>query len=262
MKSKKNTGSMAAIIVIALYLMIPLFFTFLYSMFREWMDILPTGFTLSAYVEIFSDMSFWASIGRTVIISIVPVVLCTSIVLLAMYVVIVYCPKIDKYIKLFCTMPYAIQGVILPISVLSLYASAPAPFNNRIFMLVSTYCIVVLPYIYQGIRNNLNGLNATMMIEAAEMLGAGPFYSFFHIIVPNIMNGVAVSAMLAMSIVFGDFVVINTIAGGHFPTAQMYLYDVMKKSSQRTCAIIIVLFCVTLCISFFAFMRSRKGEEK
>ena len=58
MKSKKNTGSMAAIIVIALYLMIPLFFTFLYSMFREWMDILPTGFTLSAYVEIFSDMSF------------------------------------------------------------------------------------------------------------------------------------------------------------------------------------------------------------
>ena len=59
-----------------------------------------------------------------------------------------------------------------------------------------------------------------------------------------------------------DFVVINTIGGGYFPTAQMYMYDVMKKSSQKTCAIIIVLFCVTLCISFFAFMREKKGQAK
>ena len=43
------------------------------------------------------------------------------------------------------------------------------------------------------------------------------------------MSGVTISAMLAMAIVFGDFVIINTLAGGQFMTAQMYLYDVMKK---------------------------------
>ena len=260
---KKKTGPVIVLSVIGIYLLIPLFFTFLYSLFSEWMDIMPKGFTLRAYVEIFADSAFWMSIGRTVLISILPIVLCTAAVLLAMYVVVVYCPGLDQYMQILCTIPYAIQGVILPISVLALYANAPEPFSNRVFMLTSTYCIVVLPYIYQGIRNNLNGMNASRLIEAAQMLGAGTFYSFFHIVVPNIMNGVMVSAMLAMAIVFGDFVVINTLAGNYFPTAQMYLYDVMKKSAQRTCAIIIVLFCVTLLRSGFVFMRGRRdGQER
>lgn len=258
---KNKTGSVVILIVLGIYLLIPLLFTFLYSVFSEWMDVMPTGFTLRAYVEIFSDGAFWCSIGRTVLISVLPIFLCTAAVLLAMYVVVVHCPWLDKYMKLLCTMPYAIQGVILPISVLALYADAPEPFGNRIFMLTSTYCIVVLPYVYQGIRNNLNGMNASSLIEAAQMLGAGSFYAFFHIIVPNIMSGIMVSAMLAMAIIFGDFVIINTMAGNYFPTAQMYLYDVMKKSSQRTSAIIIVLFCVTLFISGFVFLRKKEEGE-
>ena len=68
--------------------------------------------------------------------------------------------------------------------------------------------------------------------------------------------------MLAMAIVFGDFVIINTLAGGHFMTAQMYLYDVMKKSGQRTCAVIIILFLVTLIISACAFSCSQEGKTE
>ncbi|MEG2732224.1 MAG: ABC transporter permease subunit [Clostridium sp.] len=256
MKKRKNHSDFI-LGVIGIYLFIPLFFTLVYSLFSEWMDVLPSGFTLKAYHEIFSDSTFWMSVGRTVLISVLPIIICTLVVLLAMYVVVVHCPKLDKYMKILCTMPYAIQGVILPISVLTLYANAPEPFSNRVFMLTSTYCIVVLPYIYQGIRNNLNGMNVKGLIEAAQMLGAGRFFAFFGIVVPNIMNGIVVSAMLAMGIVFGDFVVINTIAGSYFPTAQIYLYGVMKQSGQRTCAVIVVLFCVTLLISASVFMRKR-----
>ena len=43
--------------------------------------------------------------------------------------------------------------------------------------------------------------------------------------------------------------------------AQMYLYDVMKKSGQRTCAVIVVLFVVTLLISACAFFIQRKKER-
>lgn len=94
------------------------------------------------------------------------------------------------------------------------------------------------------------------------MLGASKFYAFFKVVVPNIVSGVTVSAMLAMAIVFGDFVVINTVAGNYFPTAQMYLYDVMKKSGQKTCAIIIILFLVTLLISAGVFLRGRDRKER
>ena len=244
-KKKRHVGAKIAIIVIIAYLLLPLVMTLIYSLFQEWIDVMPTGFTLGAYTELFTDPLFWQSVGRTVIISIVPIVLCTVFVLLAMYVVVVYHPEWDRMIQILCTIPYAIQ-----------------PFGDRMFMLVATYMVVILPYVYQGIRNNLNGVGASRLIEAAQMLGASKFYAFFRVVIPNIMGGVTISVMLAMAIVFGDFVIINTLAGGHFMTAQMYLYDVMKKSGQRTCAVIVILFLVTLIISACAFFLQSRGKDR
>ena len=56
---KKKTGSMVVLIIVALYLLIPLVLTFLYSLFTEWISILPNGFTLNAYVKLFQDSYFW-----------------------------------------------------------------------------------------------------------------------------------------------------------------------------------------------------------
>lgn len=259
---KNKVGSKLAIIVIAGYLLIPLVMTFIYSLFEEWINILPKNFTLDSYIQIFTDSVFWVSVGRTIIISVVPIILCTTLVLLAMYVVYIYKPEWEKYMQILCTIPYAVQGVILPICVLSLYTTVPKPFNNRIFLLISTYMVVILPYIYQGIKNSLHGVGAKKIIDAAQMLGASKFYAFFRVVVPNIMNGITVSVMLAMAIIFGDFVIVNTLAGGHFKTAQIYLYEIMKKSGQRTCAVIIILFIITLIISTITFFIQRKRKEE
>lgn len=248
--------------VISIYLLFPLFLIFLYSLFTEWIEVVPNGFSLNAYAELFQDSYFWGCMLRTLLISIVPIVICTVVVLLAMYVVVVHLPKLDQVMKTICTIPYAIQGVILPICVLGLYVNAPEPFSNRVFMLTSTYCIVILPYIYQGVRNSLNAVHAPRLIEAAQMLGAGKFYAFWKIILPNITNGVVVSAMLALSIVFGDFVIINTLAGNYFPTAQMYLYAAMKSSGQKSGAVIVILFVVTLLISLVVFGLQKEKNKK
>lgn len=263
MQKKRHLGSNIWISLIIFYLMFPLAMILIYSLFEEWIDVVPTTFTLKAYATLFEDPMFWQSILRTVAISIIPILLCTVFVLLAMYVIVVYHPEWDRFMQVLCTIPYAIQGVILPICILSLYVSAPEPLNSRMVMLVATYMVVILPYIYQGIRNSLNGVGAGRLMEAAQMLGASKLYAFFRVVTPNIMSGVTVSVMLAMAIVFGDFVIINTLAGGHFMTAQMYLYNVMKKSGQQTCAMIVILFVVTLLISGVAFMlQSGKGKQR
>ena len=105
-------GAKLAIVVIIAYLLIPLAMTLIYSLFEEWIDVLPKRFTLTAYMEIFSDPVFWLSVGRTVLISIVPILLCTIIVLLAMYVTYIYKPEWDKYVQILCTIPYAVQGAV------------------------------------------------------------------------------------------------------------------------------------------------------
>lgn len=245
----KNKSSKFVIIAITIYLITPIAFTFLYSIFKEWNEVLPKGLTFQYYIQILTDLRFMEAIGRTIFISIIPIVLCTIIILLAMYVVVVYAPQYDKYIQILSTIPYALQGVIIAISVLSLYADAPAPFSNRLVMLTGTYCILILPYMYQGIKNSLNTVNAHRLIEAAQMLGASRIYAFFVVIVPNIVSGITVSALLSAAIIFGDFVIVNIIGGNYFETSQVYLYKAMFKSGQLTSAIGVVLFMITLLLS-------------
>lgn len=251
-------GSSIILWAIVLYLLIPLFMTLVYSLFTEWMDVLPKGFTLKYYAVIFKDAAFWQALARTVVISIVPVAVAAAMILLVMYVVVVYLPWLDKYLQIICTIPYAVQGVILPVSVLSLYAGAPAPLSNRIAMLTFTYCVVILPYMYQGIKNSLISVDAPRLLEAAQMLGADKFFAFFRIIVPCMLSGVVISSMLSVALIFGDFVIVNTIGGSYYSTAQMYLLKKMFISGQVTSAVIIVLFVVTLAISAAVFWLKSK----
>jgi len=255
---KKAYGAKIVVILICIYLMLPLALTFLYSIFRQWDQILPQGLTFSYYGQIFSDPAFWSSILNSLFISVLPIVVCTAAVLLAMYVVIVYVPRADKYMQILCTIPYAVQGIVLAISVLALYANTPGILSNRVLMLTMTYCVAVLPYIYQGIRNSLGAVNAPKLIEAAVMLGSNKFIAFFRVVVPNIFSGITISAMLSMSIIFGDFVMVNIIGGNYFETSQMYLYKTMFTSGQLTSAIIVVLFLITLTISGFVFYYRNK----
>lgn len=263
MKNAKQFNlSYIILILISIYLVIPLIMTFLYSISTEWMDVLPTGLTFRYYIQIFSDNIFWGAMVRSVIISIIPVSLVTLILLLVFYIVVVYHPKLDKYIQIFCTIPYSIQGIILAISVLTLYSGIPEPFSNRIFLMVLTYCIVILPYMYQGIKNSLGTIDARKILEAAQILGAGKLYAFFFIIIPNILSGVVVSVMLSIAIILGDFVIANSIGGNYYFTAQMYLYKSMFASGQMASAVVIVLFLVTLAISWGVFYIKSKHQYK
>lgn len=255
---KKNKSSLVIIVFLSIYLLVPIVFTFLYSTFVQWDDVLPKGITFRYYLEILTDPIFLQSIMRTLMICILPILLCTFMILLAMYGVIVYVPRFDKYIQVIATIPYALQGVIIAISILSLYADAPVPFSNRLVMLTGTYCILILPYMYQGIKNSLNTVNAPRVIEAAQMLGASQLYAFFTIIVPNILSGIIVSALLSAAMIFGDFVIVNIIGGNYFQTSQMYLYRAMYKSGQLTSAISVVLFVITLLLSTLVYTIKNK----
>jgi putative spermidine/putrescine transport system permease protein len=261
-KPRTKTSSRIIIVLICLYLTLPLLLTFLYSLFTQWNDVLPQGFTLQYYAQIFADSSFLLPLLRTVAISFLPVGISTGIILCAVFVTSIVKPKLQKVMQVLCTIPYALQGIILAISVLSLYSGAPLPFSNRILMLVGTYSVVILPYIYRGIQNSLHSINARQLIESAQLLGLTPFRAYFKVVVPNILKGIKVSAMLAVALLFGDFVMVNIIGGSYYQTAQMYLYKQMFQSGQLTSAVIVILFAVTMLISGSVFFKKGKKAAR
>lgn len=248
--------------ILALYLVTPFALTLVYSLFVEWSDILPSGFTLRNYATLFSDLEFWTSIGRTLVLCAVSVLLTITVLLLAMYVVLVTNRRIGKIMQLVCMIPYALQGVILSISIISLYSGSSSLLANRMLMLFGAYTILVLPYIYQGIRNSMNAINATMLIQAAEMLGCGKFRAYIQVVLPNMFSGILVSALLAQSIVFGDFVLANNIAGNNYQNIQVFLNRRMFTSSGLASAIVVIIFLVVFIITGLVLKLQSSDDAK
>ena len=261
MKIKTHLWDGLILFLVAAFLVLPLALTFFYSVFTEWMDILPTGFTLNFYAGIFSDGAFINSLLRSIVISIVPVVICTIAILLVLYVITLYVPKLEKYIEILCNIPYAIQGVILAAGIISLYSGKPGFLSNRIFLLVGAYCIIILPYVFRGLKNMIGALNVRCVIEAAQVLGCSKLHAFFTIVIPQMKRGIISTMMLAFTMIFADFVVVNMIAGSAFRTAGIYLYQTMSKSGQTSSAITTLLIStLTLMIQNKA-IKSTKGRK-
>jgi putative spermidine/putrescine transport system permease protein len=246
---------------LAFFLLSPLVVITIYSFVTGWAGLVPSGFTLEYYRQVFSDVRFWPSVFRALVIAIAPIFISGFFVILALYASILYYPGLDKYIQSICMLPHTINGVILAISVLTLYAGSPTPFGNRMVMLTFIYCVVILPFVYQGIRNNLHVVNIHQLIEAAEILGAGKLYAFLCIVVPNVFSGILVAAMLGISRIFTDYVIIKIIAGSRYITPQQVLYNYRDKPGQFISVIILVTFLFILLIAGTAYYLQSRDTQ-
>ena len=258
---KKNTGAVVAMVLILIYLLIPLIISVIYSLFSNWTGIIPKGFTVETYATLFRDPDFLASLGRTLLICVIPIAITIVIVLLALFVTVIYFPRLEKYVQIICMIPYTIQGVILSVSILSMYVSNKSFLGNRLIMLIGAYCIIILPFIYQGIRNGMRAVNINVLLEAAEMLGATRIYAFFKVVVPNILSAIIVSSLLAVGIIFGDYVLVRNLAGSQWQNVQIYLYQAMKSDSMKSSAVFCVIMAVTFIIAAVVlYLQSHEGK--
>ena len=246
----KNTKYYLFIILILLYLFIPLLATFIYSISTKWQStIIPEGITFQWYIQLFNDFRFLEAMARSFILTTLSLSISAIIMIPTVFIVIVYFPKLEKFLKVLVMLPFAMPGVVAAVGLLKLYSSEPLPISGTIWILLGAYFVIALPYMYQGISNSLRTINVKDLMEAAEMLNATKIQAFIYIILPNIFKGIMVSMLLTFSILFGEFVLANILAGGNFETVQVYLYNKKNESGHFTSAIVITYFIFILILS-------------
>lgn len=250
------------LIMVGLFLMLPIIITCVGSFTTSWTKIVPNGWTTKYYEQTLRTDNFWPSVVRGLVISIIPVIISGLFVMLALYTAILYFPWVDKLMQTICMLPHTLKGVLLAISVLTLYSGNKSIFSDRIFMLTMVYCVTILPYVYQGIRNNLNAINVHNLVEAAEILGASKFVAFFKVVVPNMISGILVSALLSMSIIFSDFAIVKILAGSKYMTAQQLLYNSRHLPQQLISVIVLILFAIVLVISIASFALENRSKKQ
>ena len=263
MKKQSHLSANIVMTIVVIWLLLPLVATIVYSLFEDWTGIIPKGFTLYNYQKIFADPAFLTAMYQTLLVCVVPILITIIVVLFALFAVTVYFPRLEKYIQILCMIPYTIQGVILSVSILILYANNGSVFGNRMVMLFGAYCIIILPYIYNGIRNGMRSVNMSMLLDAAEMLGESKIKAFFKVIVPNIITGITVSSLLAVSLLFGDYVIIRNLSSTNVNNMQKFLYQAMKRSSTEASAVFVVIMLITFAVTAVVLtLQNRSGVEK
>ncbi|MFD0767788.1 ABC transporter permease [Bacillus sp. CGMCC 1.60114] len=245
--------------IVFLYLFIPLLATILYSFATNWnRTILPEGLTLQWYSNLFSDMRFIEAFGRSLLLSLGSTVLAIIIMVPAIFSIVVYAPRLEKFVQALIIMTYAMPGVIIGVGLIRSYSSSGI---SMVLVVVGAYFVTILPYMYQGTRNSLRTIHAKSLMEAAEMLGASRFTAFMKIIVPNILSGLLVSSLLSFSMLFGEFVLINLLVGGRFETIQTYLYQNLSKSGHIASAIVVCYFFLMCILSTIIVKMTRIKKE-
>ncbi len=260
MKKKGKAGPRTIVIILMVYLFLPFVITGLYSLATNWSNtVLPEGYTLKFYHDMFTSTRFWSAIGRSVGVSAVAVALAILVMTPLTFAIAAFTPKLERLMKALTLMPYAIPGVINATALLSTYGGTSIPMVG---VLTGAYFVLILPLIYSGINNAMHAIDIVPITEAARVLGASTWTTFLRVIVPNIAPGILVSTLLSFSTLFGEFVIANLVVGGTFETVQIYLYLVMKQTGHLSSAIVIIYVFILAVISAILMKLTGGKKEK
>ena len=224
-----------------------------------------TGFTGKWYAQIFTGhysvksllQSFWLSLTIAGLATLVSCVLGTTSALAlhrwkdrlqSIHYALVYTPLI---------MP----DILIGISLLMLFVAANVECGFWTILIAHvTFCV---SYVTMTVLARLQDFD-DRIVEAAYDLGAGPWYTFFHVELPILLPGIIAGGLLAFTLSIDDVVITSFVNGAGTNTFPTYVSSMTKHSRNlpsvfALSTLMLVFTCILAGLSKFI---SRKQPQK
>lgn len=257
MDSVKRTSRWLPVIVVALYVAIPVACSIYYAVF-------PGGsFSLNAYSVIFEDASLLAAAQRTLMITVVTIVVLVATLVPALVAVHLWAPKLRPILEILCTLPLVVPPIAIAAGVIALLRAGAqqgrGTWQNALsqflqnpdlpLILVGTYVVLCLPFTFRSIDAGLRTIPLKAMVEGSAILGAGLWTTIWRVVIPNIRGSMLFSIFFATALCFGEFSLAATLGQQTIP---VWLYDVANSNFRSSIAIAVLLNVATWALLFFA----------
>lgn len=230
------------LLAVVSYLFIPLSATILYSIATHWStSVLPKNYTFEWFVSLFQDGQFYAAMWRTTVLALVGTAGSTLLIVPTVFLLYVYHKRWLWIMDVLQIVAFSVPAIISAMSLMSAYSGQGIPM---LALVIGSYIVGGIPMIQLGTRNALYAIDARVLMESSEILGASKLRAFISVILPNIKNGIIASALFRFSLLFGEFGTLNLLVGGHFPNIQIFLRQNMRESGHYTAAISISYFVI------------------
>jgi putative spermidine/putrescine transport system permease protein len=221
----------------ALYFVVPLVATFLFSL-RGRKDVL----SFVAYAHVFHDPQFLQTFSFSLEMAVATIVVAFALIIPTALWVHLRAPRARPLIELLALLPFVIPPIVLVFGLIRMYSRPPFAIVTSPALLVAGYVVLSFPYIFRAIDTGLRAMDLRVLTEASQSLGAGWGTTLFRVVLPGIRSALLSAAFLTFAIVVGELTLAVMLA---WPAFGPYMALVGRDLAYEPAALAILSFLLT-----------------
>ena len=215
------------------------------------------GFTFHWYQELFRNEDIMSALTTTLIIAFSSALIAT-IIGTAAAIAINSMKRTPRTVLLGITnIPMLNADIVTGISLMLIFVALN--FTLGFFSVLLAHITFNIPYVILSVMPKLRQLNPHTF-EAAQDLGASPFYAFFKVILPDIFPGVISGFFLAFTMSLDDFVITHFTKGPEINTLSTKIYTEVRKGIKPEIYALSTLMFLTVLI-LLIFINRRNADK-
>lgn len=244
---------------IALYIAIPMIAVVLYSVSTRWTSyILPDGYTLRHWSDALTEERLRNVVWRTTWMAVLVLALDIIVVVPAVYWQRVRNPRIRIICELSAAIPFVLPFIVIAFGILKLAGRYAPELLGTPWIVLFGHAAIAFPFLYWAVDGAMAAANIARLNEASQTCGATPLQTLRHVVFPNIGAGLATGGMLVFATSFGEFALVQILAGSRFENISLYSLNLLTETTSQyeklavlTVITFVLLFGISVAVVFW-----------
>ena len=224
------------------------------------------GFSTRWYEALFQDRQIMQALYNTVLIAVIAAVVATVIGTAAAFGIHAMKSRAKKVVLSITNLPVMNPDIVTGISLMILFTfffgilqKFGIKANLGFTTLLLAHITFNIPYVILSVLPKIRQLDANIF-EAAQDLGATPFYAFTKVILPEVMPGIVTGAIFAFTLSLDDFVISFFTTGAGVDNLSILIFSEARKGIKPTMnALSTIMFAVVMLLLFFINRRDSES---
>lgn len=238
---------------IVAYVSLPMLAVLLYSFSTRWTSrVLPDGYTLRHWGEALGEKELQDALIRTTWLAALVLLLDMAIVIPAVYWQRVRNPRIRVVVELSAAIPFVLPFIVIAFGVLEIVGKYRPEALGTWWLIWLAHAAIAFPFLYWAVDGSMAAIDVVRLNEAAQMSGATPVQTLRHVVLPNIGAGIATGGMLVFATSFGEFAIVQILAGARFENVSLYSLNLLTNTQaqyEKLAVLTVITFAFLFAIS-------------
>ncbi len=238
---------------IVVYLAIPMIAVLLYSFSGRWTShMFPDFYTLDHWRDAFSDQRLLSALWRSIWMALAVLIFDILIVVPAVYWQRVRNPRIRTFTELSAVIPFVLPFVVIAFGILKVMGNVAPQLLGTPWIIWLGHSAIAFPFLYWAVDGAMSAANVVRLNEAAQICGATPLQTLRLVVVPNIGAGLAAGGMLVFATSFGEFALVQILAGARFENVSLFSLALIAQTTsqaEKLAVLTIITFIILFAIS-------------